>query len=96
MKSIKTLLCGCDDHEKKLVIQTAAGLENPELKKWDNTPAGREDMIRHLKDIARRKKAKQIVFAYEASGAGFGLYDELWKRKRCEGRARRDAGALRD
>jgi transposase len=79
MKTIKTLLCGCDDHEKKLVTQTAVGLEKPELKKWDNTTAGRAEMIRYLTDIARRKQARQNIFAYEASGAGFGLHDDLWE-----------------
>lgn len=79
MKTIKTLLCGCDDHEKTLVTQTAVGRDEPELKRWANTVEGRGEMIRYMEAMAKKKRAKQIVFAYEASGAGFGLHDELWE-----------------
>jgi len=34
-------------------------------------------MIRHLKRVAEETGAKDIWFVYEASGAGFGLYDDL-------------------
>ena len=34
-------------------------------------------MIRKLKEKAEKVGAKRIVFAYEASGLGFNLYDEL-------------------
>jgi transposase len=34
-------------------------------------------MIEWLKDFACRKGAARTVFAYEASGQGFGLYDQL-------------------
>lgn len=77
MKRTKTFLTGCDVHDKTLVTQTAVDLESPELKRWTNRREGREKLIHYLKERARRKGAKRIVFVYEASGFGFGLHDEL-------------------
>ena len=69
----RILLSGMDVHDKTIVTQTAMDQGKPELRTWKNTPDGRRALIRYLKS----KKAARIICAYEASSAGFGLYDEL-------------------
>jgi transposase len=70
-------MLGCDLHEDSLILKMAKGLETPETRLWKNTVRDRQRMIA---DLRRRSKAAgnaRVVFAYEASAAGFGLYDQL-------------------
>lgn len=46
-------------------------------RSWSNDRGGRQAMIADLKRRAAEAGAKETWFAYEASGVGFGLYDEL-------------------
>ena len=68
-------MIGCDLHDRTMLLKVAVG-QNKAVKKSFSTPSVQE-MIRWLKDFAARYEASRIVFAYEASGQGFGLHDEL-------------------
>lgn len=46
-------------------------------RSWGNDRDGRKAMVADLKRRGAEAGAKEIWFAYEASGLGFGLYDEL-------------------
>jgi len=71
------IMVGCDLHDKSMLLKVAAGKDKPETKTFENTAAQRVQMIKWLKGKSKAKHCKQIYFAYEASGQGFGLYDEL-------------------
>jgi transposase len=71
----KVIMIGCDLHDVSLVLKVADG-PGPSLRKGFLT-ARRAEMIEWIREYAAKRKAKRIVFAYEASGQGFGLYDDL-------------------
>lgn len=72
-----SIMVACDHHDKTLVLRVAQGRE-PSIKRvFSNDAAGREAMRRELLDRAKAAGGVPVVFAYEASGQGFGLYDEL-------------------
>ncbi len=68
---------GTDVHDRWLVSKVALGLNPPERLSFGNTPAGRRTMISELRKRSRAAGGAEVVVAYEASGQGFGLYDEL-------------------
>jgi transposase len=68
-------MIGCDLHDASLVLKVADGL-GPSLRKAFAT-ARRAELIEWIRDYADKRGAGRIVFAYEASGQGFGLYDDL-------------------
>jgi transposase len=68
------ILVGCDLHEKTLLLKIARGRETAVKATWSNTSEAREKM---LADLRRRASGAKIVFVYEASALGFGLYDYL-------------------
>ena len=70
-------MIGCDLHDKTMLLKIAEGREEPEMRSIKNTEAGRRAMIHELKKRAVAASGARIVFAYEASGQGFGLDDEL-------------------
>jgi transposase len=55
----------------------ATGIERPLHRVFSNDRPGRETMKRELLARAKAAGGARIVFAYEASSQGFGLYDEL-------------------
>lgn len=71
----KTIMIGCDLHDHSLVLKVADGT-GPSLRKGFLT-ARRAELIVWLKEFAAERGATRIVLAYEASGQGFGLYDDL-------------------
>ena len=73
----KVIMIGCDLHDKTMLLKIAEGRKEPETRSVKNTAAGRKAMIHDLKKRAVAASGARIVFAYEASGQGFGLYDEL-------------------
>lgn len=73
----KCILIGCDLHDRNMLLKIAAGREPSAKRSWSNDPAGRVAMIADLKRRAVAAGAARVVFAYEASGLGFCLYDEL-------------------
>jgi transposase len=70
------ILAGCDLHDKTMLVKVAEGRGEPEKYSWTNTPGGRGAMVKKLQQLSLRGK-KRVIFAYEASGQGFGLHDEL-------------------
>ncbi|MGV1080947.1 MAG: transposase [Candidatus Nanopelagicales bacterium] len=73
----KCILIGCDLHDRNMRLKIAVGREPSAKRSWSNDPAGRVAMIADLKQRAATAGATRLVFAYEASGLGFCLYDEL-------------------
>lgn len=73
----KYIMVGADVHDKSMLLKIAADRSTPSMRSFANTPCGRRAMIRHLTARAAAGGAEQIVFAYEASSAGFGLCDML-------------------
>jgi len=72
-----SIMVGCDLHDKTMLLKIAEGREKAETRSIKNTVAGRVEMIRMLRERARMVGGGEVMFAYEASGQGFGLYDEL-------------------
>jgi transposase len=71
----KTIMIGCDVHDATLVLKIADGT-GPSLRKAFRTD-NRPQLIAWLHGYAAERGATRIVLAYEASGQGFGLYDDL-------------------
>lgn len=71
------IMVACDLHDRTMLLKVAQGRGPAETVMVRNTRAGRDRM---RADLARRSQAAggaSVIFAYEASGQGFGLYDEL-------------------
>lgn len=73
----KVIMIGCDLHDKTMLLKIAEGRSEPETCSVKNTASGRARMIQSLKKRAAAAGQARVMFAYEASGQGFGLYDEL-------------------
>ena len=71
----KVTMIGCDLHDRWMLLKVAVGTGKPVKKSFQTSHAA--EMIDWLKEFARRHDSCRIVFAYEASGSGFGLYDDL-------------------
>jgi transposase len=71
------IMVACDLHDETMVLKIARGREETEKVTVRNTSAARRRLIEDLRARARQAQGAQILFAYEASGQGFGLYDEL-------------------
>lgn len=71
------IMCGCDSHDKNALLKTAVGKGKAEKQTFDCDDNGHEAMVRYLKKMAEDDDCRRIVFAYEASGQGYGLYDRL-------------------
>jgi transposase len=67
-------MVGCDLHDRTMLLKIARGLEAPQTLSVKNTVDGRTQMIAKLRVLAG---GAEVIFVYEASGQGFGLYDEL-------------------
>jgi len=70
------IMVGCDLHDRNMLLKVAVGQGSPLQMSFSNTWEGRERMISRLLEM-QKKQSGRIVFVYEASGQGFGLYDEL-------------------
>lgn len=70
----KYILAGCDLHDKSMLVLASRGADTPHQRTFLNTAAGRTALLVWLRELAN---GAPIVFAYEASGLGFGLHDEL-------------------
>jgi len=73
----KCMLAGCDLHDKTMLLKLAVGRAAATKRSFSNDSEGRRAMSAELKQRALAAGAARIVFAYEASGLGFNLYDEL-------------------
>lgn len=68
---------GCDLHDRNMLLKLAAGMDEPQQRSFSNDCQGREAMAEYLIEFASRHGSQRIVFVYEASGQGYGLYDFL-------------------
>lgn len=73
----QVMMAGCDLHEQSLVLQVACEAGKPMLKRFANSKLDRLLMLDWLRARAEDRGVSRIVFAFEASGQGFGLCDEL-------------------
>jgi transposase len=71
------IMIGCDLHDRSMLLKVAVGRDKPRKRSFENTLRGRSSMIRYLRDQSASAGGADLIFAYEASGQGFGLYDEL-------------------
>lgn len=71
------IMVACDLHDKTMLLKIARGREAAEKVTLRNTSAGRARLIEQLRERSRAAGGAGVIFAYEASGQGFGLYDEL-------------------
>lgn len=71
------IMVACDLHDKTMVLKIAQGRGNAETATLRNTAACRRQLIKELRARARAARGARVIFAYEASGQGFGLHDEL-------------------
>jgi transposase len=71
------IMTACDLHDRTMVLLTTQDTENAVKRTFPNDPDGRRLMIEDLRRRAKTAGGAEIVFAYEASGQGFGLHDEL-------------------
>jgi transposase len=73
---VNYIFVGCDSHDKTLVTKVAINREKAERKVFSGNHSGRRKLIDYLKGRSASLGAK-VVVAYEASGNGFILCDEL-------------------
>lgn len=73
----KFTMTGCDLHDKSMLLKIASGQEPPTKRSFANNADGWRAMLAELKKRAAQAGSTKNVFAYEASGLGFGLRDFL-------------------
>lgn len=73
----KCIMVGCDVHESSMLLKIAEGPEPSDQRSFANRAVSRKRMIAELNRRAEKTRAEKIVFAYEACGFGFVLWDEL-------------------
>ncbi len=73
----KCIMVGCDLHDDSMLVKFALGRQKPRKRSFRNTRSGRKAMIEMLKRMSANAQDADVVFAYEASSQGFGLYDQL-------------------
>jgi transposase len=71
----KVIMIGCDLHDVSMRLRVAAGLGKSTGVSFMTADVA--EMISWIKGFASKQGGSRIVFAYEASGQGFGLHDEL-------------------
>lgn len=71
------IFVGCDVHDKSLVVRIALNRDAGEKKRFSATRAGRQRLIAELKALRAQMGEAVVAVAYEASGSGFILNDEL-------------------
>jgi len=77
MTRAQFIFVGCDLHEKTLVNRIAVNREGSQQHSYANTVSGRAKLIEQLKQTAGSVGGARIILAYEASGQGFVLCDQL-------------------
>ena len=73
----KVTMIGCDLHDRTILLRVAVGRSKPFQLEFFNTSKDRCKMITALRKTASTQGDGRIVFAYEASGLGHGLSDQL-------------------
>jgi transposase len=71
------IFVGCDSHDKTLVNKIAHNRGEAETKRFSGNRSGRRKLIEYLIKRSQAAGGAKVVVAYEASGNGFILSDEL-------------------
>jgi transposase len=71
------IMAGVDVHDDNLLAKIAADKSEEETRHFCGGLEGQRKLVAELKRWKKRHRAKRVVVAYEASGAGLGLYDRL-------------------
>jgi transposase len=71
------IFVGCDSHDKTLVTKIALNREAAERRGVSATASGRRKLVEELQKRSQAAGGAKVVIAYEASGNGFNLCDEL-------------------
>ena len=71
------ILTGADVHDATILLKTAVDAKPAVKRSFSNNREGRKAMIGYLQKMSAAAGGAKIIFAYEASGLGFGLHDEL-------------------
>ena len=74
---VQPIMIACDLHDRTMLLKVARGRGPAETLSVRNTRDGRERMIAELVRRSQAAGGAPLIFAYEASGQGFGLCDEL-------------------
>jgi transposase len=70
-------MIGCDLHDQTMLLKIAIGRSEPETLSVRNTATERAKLLERLSERSAAAGGARVLFAYEASGQGFGLYDQL-------------------
>lgn len=70
---------GVDLHDRSMVIRWAVDREEPQGDRFSSDPEGQQRMIEMFQKMCSALPDARVLFAYEASCHGFGLYDRLWE-----------------
>ena len=73
----ETIMVACDLHDRSMLLKIARGRTAGETRSVPNTQSGRQKLLALLRERSQAAGGARVVFAYEASGQGFGLHDEL-------------------
>lgn len=73
----ESIMVACDLHDRTMALLMAQGRGAAEKLSLPNTKAGRQKLLKLLRTRSHAAGGAQVIFAYEASGLGFGLHDEL-------------------
>jgi transposase len=73
----EAIMVGADVHDKTILLRVAVDRGPAITRSYPNTAQGRQQMMAWLKAEGGRVEAEVIYLAYEASSAGYGLYDRL-------------------
>lgn len=71
----KVTMIGCDLHDVNMLLMVA--VDDGEAVRKSMATADVVGLIACIREFAERHGCSRIVFGYEASGRGFGLYDAL-------------------
>ncbi len=70
-------MIGCDLHDRTMLLRFAVGKADPSERSFSNDRLGRSLLLEFLENLREKHRCKRVVFAYEASGQGYGLCDLL-------------------
>jgi transposase len=71
------IIVGLDVHDKNMLMKIAADGATPDMRSFANSRDGRRALLSELRRRKDKADASRVVVAYEASGAGFGLHDDI-------------------
>lgn len=74
---VEFIIVGIDVHDKNMLMKIAADSASPDTRSFANTRDGRRGMLAEFRRRQEKTRASRVVVAYEASGAGFGLHDDV-------------------